>query len=140
SGGRAVGGRGQRGRGGVRGGAAGDGTTGSAGAGCAALQAGARGGRAPDLAGQGSTVRRGVAAVLVLAACTHEPELASGHIVVRDAQGALTCQLSATSYGFYRKPSGPRIRVSGGRADAGEGRIRGPRPPHAGRRRAAHRP
>jgi len=74
---------------------------------------------------------------LVLAACTHEPELASGHIVVRDAQGALTCQLSATSYGFYRKPSGPRIRVSGGSVDAGEVRIEGQRLLVGGRLRAA---
>src|SRR5262249_55483486 len=68
-----------------------------------------------------------VAAAALLCACTREPERAGGHIVVRDAQGVVTRELRATDYGFWVKPGGPRIRISGGTVDAGDVRIEGDR-------------
>jgi len=70
---------------------------------------------------------RVAAAAALLCACTHEPERASGHIVVRDAQGGITRELRATDYGFWVKPSGPRIRTAAGTVDAGEVRMEGDR-------------
>jgi hypothetical protein len=60
--------------------------------------------------------------LLVCAAC-RENELASGHIVVRDAHGAVERELRAMPYGYLAKPDGVRIRVSGALVDAGEVRF-----------------
>ena len=59
-------------------------------------------------------------------ACT-EAELPTGHVVVRDAHGAITRELRATATGFVRKPDGTRIRISGKSIDAGEVKAEGDR-------------
>jgi hypothetical protein len=64
-------------------------------------------------------VRRLLLAALLLAACKRENELPSGHIVVRDASGAVTRELRAMPYGYLAKPDNVRIAVSGGTIDAG---------------------
>ena len=65
-------------------------------------------------------MKRLLLAALLLAACKHENELPSGHIVVRDAAGAVTHELRAMPYGFLTRPEKVRIAVAGGVIDAGE--------------------
>lgn len=65
-------------------------------------------------------MKRILLAALLLAACKRENELASGHIVVRDASGAITHELRAMPYGYLGKPDKTRIAVAGATVDAGE--------------------
>jgi hypothetical protein len=69
------------------------------------------------------------AATLALGACTREQdrELASGHVVVRDGQGAVVHELRATRWGYLLRPEGVRIRVEGRSIDAGAVRWEGGR-------------
>jgi hypothetical protein len=62
-------------------------------------------------------------AALLLLACKRDPELLTGHIVVRDAAGAVSRELRATTYGYLLKPERVRVAVSGPMLDAGVERF-----------------
>jgi hypothetical protein len=57
---------------------------------------------------------------LLLCACRRDTELGSGHIAVRDASGAVTGELRATTYGYLIKPERVRVSKSGDALDAGK--------------------